>query len=83
MDEYDVAVIGAGPAGTAAALAARWEGASVVLVDRSDFPRDEVCGDAARAEPAVRMPPPAVPDAMSAAGFRRWTGFTPQTPDDR
>lgn len=45
MDEYDVAVIGAGPAGSAAALAARRLGASVVLVDRSDFPRDKACGD--------------------------------------
>jgi geranylgeranyl reductase family protein len=45
VDEYDVAVVGAGPAGAAAALAASRAGASVVLVDRSDFPRDKPCGD--------------------------------------
>lgn len=45
MEEYDVTIVGAGPAGSAAALAARRAGASVVLVDRSDFPRDKACGD--------------------------------------
>ncbi|HUP45129.1 MAG TPA: NAD(P)/FAD-dependent oxidoreductase [Thermoanaerobaculia bacterium] len=41
----DVAVIGAGPAGsTLAALLAR-RGASVALVDRDAFPRDKLCGE--------------------------------------
>lgn len=44
-DEYDVAVVGAGPAGAAAALAARRVGARVLLLDRADFPRDKACGD--------------------------------------
>jgi geranylgeranyl reductase family protein len=42
----DVAVVGAGPAGSAAALALARLGRSVVLLDRADFPRDKVCGDA-------------------------------------
>ncbi|WP_203936260.1 NAD(P)/FAD-dependent oxidoreductase [Spirilliplanes yamanashiensis] len=42
---YDVAVVGAGPAGAAAALAARRAGASVLLLDRAAFPRDKPCGD--------------------------------------
>ena len=45
MERYDVAVVGAGPAGSAAALAACRAGARVVLIDRSDFPRDKPCGD--------------------------------------
>ncbi len=42
-----MAVVGAGPAGAAAALGAlrRAPGATVVLLDRADFPRDKVCGD--------------------------------------
>ncbi|OJF09647.1 NAD(P)/FAD-dependent oxidoreductase [Couchioplanes caeruleus] len=47
---YDVAIVGAGPAGSAAALAARRAGASVVLLDRADFPRDKPCGDGIAAE---------------------------------
>lgn len=45
MDEFDVVVVGAGPAGAAAALAARRAGASVLLLDKADFPRDKPCGD--------------------------------------
>jgi geranylgeranyl reductase family protein len=44
-DSYDVAVVGAGPAGSAAALAARRAGARVLLLDRAGFPRDKACGD--------------------------------------
>lgn len=46
----DVAVVGAGPAGAAAALAARRAGASVLLLDRSNFPRDKPCGDGIAAD---------------------------------
>ena len=45
MERFDVAIVGAGPAGAAAALGARGEGASVVLLDRAAFPRDKACGD--------------------------------------
>ena len=43
--EVDVAVIGAGPAGsTLAALLAR-RGIAVALIDRDTFPRDKLCGE--------------------------------------
>ncbi len=45
-DHYDVAIIGAGPAGTACALALEGSGLRVVLADKDGFPRDKVCGDA-------------------------------------
>ncbi len=45
MERFDVVVVGAGPAGACAALAARRAGASVLLLDRADFPRDKACGD--------------------------------------
>ncbi|MBO4472973.1 MAG: FAD-dependent oxidoreductase, partial [Clostridia bacterium] len=36
MERFDVAVIGGGPAGMAAALAARAKGASVAILERDD-----------------------------------------------
>ncbi|MCC6683398.1 MAG: NAD(P)/FAD-dependent oxidoreductase [Phycisphaeraceae bacterium] len=44
MKDFDAAVIGAGPAGTTAAIALARRGLSVLLVDRCAFPRDKVCG---------------------------------------
>ncbi len=43
--KVDVAVIGAGPAGSVAAISCRKKGLSVALVDKAVFPRDKVCGD--------------------------------------
>jgi menaquinone-9 beta-reductase len=47
---FDVAIVGAGPAGAAAAIAARRAGAEVLLLDRAAFPRDKPCGDGIAAE---------------------------------
>ena len=44
MRRYDVAIIGAGPAGSAAAIGLARRGASVLLADRASFPRDKTCG---------------------------------------
>lgn len=41
---WDVAVIGAGPAGALAAYQIACRGHSVLLVDKADFPRSKVCG---------------------------------------
>jgi geranylgeranyl reductase family protein len=42
---YDALVIGAGPAGSVAALVLARGGARVALVDKARFPRDKACGD--------------------------------------
>jgi menaquinone-9 beta-reductase len=42
--EWDVAVIGAGPAGALAARQFALRGLQTVLFDRSSFPREKVCG---------------------------------------
>lgn len=43
---FDIAIIGAGPAGTTGALALQNSGLKVVLIDKATFPRDKICGDA-------------------------------------
>ncbi len=42
---YDIAVIGAGPAGSTAAYFLAKGGLRVALLDKFDFPRDKTCGD--------------------------------------
>jgi flavin-dependent dehydrogenase len=45
MDSSDVFVIGGGPAGLAAAIAARQRGLSVLVADGSEPPIDKACGE--------------------------------------
>ncbi len=54
--DADVIVVGAGPAGAAAAIALGRAGREVLLLDRAAFPRDKPCGDliGARALAAAR-----------------------------
>lgn len=44
MHDFDLIVIGAGPAGAAAALTAAQNGLRVALTDRHSFPRNKLCG---------------------------------------
>lgn len=46
----DLAIIGGGPSGTAAALEARRHGMRVAIWERDHFPRDKVCGEFLSAE---------------------------------
>ncbi|MGE0729483.1 MAG: NAD(P)/FAD-dependent oxidoreductase, partial [Acidimicrobiia bacterium] len=43
--QVDLVVVGAGPAGAAAAIVAARAGLEVALLDKATFPRDKCCGD--------------------------------------
>jgi geranylgeranyl reductase family protein len=45
QDDADVIVVGAGPAGSTAAYYLAQAGLNVLLIEKSRFPRDKVCGD--------------------------------------
>jgi geranylgeranyl reductase family protein len=45
LDEAEIAVVGAGPAGSIAALTLAERGYDVILIDKHSFPRDKACGD--------------------------------------
>jgi menaquinone-9 beta-reductase len=45
VPRFDAVIVGAGPAGSTAALCLARAGARVALVDRRAFPRDKACGD--------------------------------------
>ena len=43
--EYDLIIVGAGPAGSACAITAARSGAKVLLLEKDRFPRHKVCGE--------------------------------------
>lgn len=45
VDEADVIVVGAGPGGSAAAYHMARHGLRVLLLEKTEFPREKVCGD--------------------------------------
>ncbi len=44
-NNYDVAIVGAGPAGSSAAIRLAQSGLKVLLVEQKKFPRDKLCGE--------------------------------------
>lgn len=44
--KFDVVIVGAGPAGCAAAYMLAGNGLKIALIDKESFPRDKICGDA-------------------------------------
>jgi geranylgeranyl reductase family protein len=46
QNTYDIIIVGGGPAGSAAGLYAARNGLKALLVDKENFPRDKICGDA-------------------------------------
>ena len=84
MEDYDVAVVGAGPAGSSAARAAAVAGARVVVLDRADFPRYKTCGGGLIGPSLAALPgtPPTRASisrvSLSLAGQRRRTRVADQ-----
>jgi geranylgeranyl reductase family protein len=85
--EADVVVVGAGPAGGAAAIALARAGRDVVMVDKARFPRDKCCGDglttgALRLLEHVGLEPATVPSwrVVDAAWVRSPSGRTVRFP---
>jgi geranylgeranyl reductase family protein len=56
VSAFDVAVVGAGPAGSTAAHRLASAGAKVLLVDRATFPRDKPCGGGVTLRAARLLP---------------------------
>ncbi len=64
----DVAIIGGGPAGTAAALEARRRGLSAAVWERERFPRNKVCGEFISAE-SIPLLESEIPEAFQRAAL--------------
>jgi geranylgeranyl reductase family protein len=74
VSSYDVAVVGAGPAGSTVAYRLASAGARVLLVDKAAFPRDKPCGGGVTGRAARLLPfsiDPVVEDRAYALELRR------------
>jgi geranylgeranyl reductase family protein len=79
MERFDVAVIGAGPAGSATSFRLASAGASVLLVDRKRFPRDKPCGGGLTFRALQELPidvDPVVEDVVDRMEFRLRYGWS-------
>src|SRR3954470_16152151 len=68
--DVDVIVAGAGPSGAVAALQLARAGRRVLLIDRSDFPRDKTCGDGLIADSIGALTTLGLADAVSSRAYR-------------
>jgi flavin-dependent dehydrogenase len=66
MANCDVLIVGAGPAGSIAALMLARAGARVRLIDRARFPREKLCGDTLNPGALARLDRLGVADAVRA-----------------
>ncbi len=75
-ERFDLAVIGGGPAGAAAAIRAARGGAKVIVFEKGAFGRDKVCGDGLtpRAVAALQELDVALTDAHRIDGLRMIAG---------
>jgi geranylgeranyl reductase family protein len=71
VERWDVVIVGAGPAGAACAATVRRArpDAGVLLLDRSEFPRDKVCGDGVAPEALDVLAGSGFDPAALTAGF--------------
>lgn len=67
-DTFDVAIAGAGPAGTSAAIHLATQGARVLLVEQKRFPRQKLCGEFISPECLGHFKRLGVADQMLSAG---------------
>lgn len=67
-ETYDIAIVGAGPAGSSAAIRLALAGKRVVLIEKEKFPRHKLCGEFISPECLTHFDELGVLDAMRDSG---------------
>ncbi len=71
-DTYDVCVVGAGPGGATCAYYLARRGFRVLLLERKQFPRDKICGDAVCTRAQVHLKRMGVLQELLTEGKGHW-----------
>jgi menaquinone-9 beta-reductase len=72
-DEFDVLVVGAGPAGAAASYWLATRGHRVLTIEKKRFPREKTCGDGLTPRAVRQLHDMGLADGL--AGFQRFDGL--------
>ena len=81
MEKYDAIIVGAGPAGSSAACLFSQKGARVLLLDKANFPRDKVCGDAIGGKALNVLAKLGLEGELKEKGFQRSSGLVFSSPN--
>lgn len=80
MRRFDVAIVGAGPGGSSAAIFLARRGYSVALIDKAVFPRDKLCGDFLNPAGWNLFQRLGIRDALLASSHEKIAAFRVSTP---
>jgi geranylgeranyl reductase family protein len=75
MSDFDVIIVGAGPAGSTLAAFLGRRGVSTLLLDKDTFPRDKVCGEYMSPEATATLDRAGVLEKVEAAPHRKLYGI--------
>ena len=74
--DYDVIIVGAGPAGTSAAIRLAENGVRVLVLEEKHMPREKLCGEFITPESFPTLKRLSVLDRMLATGAQKLTGLS-------
>lgn len=80
MRPFDVAIVGAGPAGSSAAVFLVRKGYSVALLDKQRFPREKLCGDFLNPANWENFEPLGIEDQLLSLPHEKVKSFRMSTP---
>ena len=80
--QHDVIIVGAGPAGSAAAIILANRGHDVLLIDQHGFPRDKVCGDGIPPGSVQLLNQLGLDDKIRTAGFNQINAMRVVSPNN-
>lgn len=79
--QWDVIIIGGGPAGASTALHLAGSGLNVLVIDKETFPRDKICGDAISAYTVKRLEALGIADGLKSIPKTRIDHIVFSSPD--